>query len=56
MFVIASFAVCGLANWIGVAAGAVVGGAIGFVALPAVGLAIGVGAAGPVAGGAFAAL
>ena len=37
------------------ALGAVLGGAVGLAALPALGVAIGVAAAGPVAGGAFAA-
>ena len=40
---------------VGIVAGIAVGGAIGAVALPALATVIGVGAIGPVAGGAFAA-
>ena len=51
---IASVAVCDLADWTAVAVGAIVGGAIGFATLPAIGAAIGVTAAGPTAAGLFA--
>ena len=52
---IASVAVCDLADWMEVAGGAIVGGAIGFATLPVIGAGIGVTTAGPLAEGLFAA-